>query len=77
MLCNWDSMLKLGQFATPETCENGSVLWTKNCVYYARQSREIYQVMTYSVAFKASEELWNLLSKTLFSKVDLFPVKDL
>ena len=35
---------KSGKFAMPETCEN----WldhVNNCVYYARQTREIYHVL--------------------------------
>ena len=44
----------------PETCENwvGPV---NNWVYYARQTREIYQVLPDSVDSKAPVELWNPL----------------
>ena len=44
----------------PETCEN----WlspVNSCVYYACQTYEIYQVLSYSVDFKAPQELWNPL----------------
>ena len=37
-------------------------------VYYARQTREIYQLLSYAVGFKAAGELWNSLSKTVLSK---------
>ena len=36
--------------------------------YYACQTREIYYVLPYSVDFKAPQELWNPLSKTVHSK---------
>ena len=50
-----------------ETCEN--CLRTVNSyVYYAHQTREIYQVLPYSVDFKALTEIWNPLSKTVPSK---------
>ena len=32
----------------PETCENSLGL-VNNCVYYVRQTREIYQVLPYSM----------------------------
>ena len=38
------------------------------CVYDVRQTREIYQLLPYSVDFKAPGELWNPLSKTVLSK---------
>ena len=60
-------MLKLTQFAMPETWKNGFGP-INSCVYYARQTREInYQVLPYSVDFKAPEELWNPLSKPVLS----------
>ena len=39
----------------PETCENwlGPV---NSCAYYAHLTREIYQVLSYSVDLKASKE---------------------
>ena len=40
----------------------------KHCIYYACQTHEIYQVLPYSVEFKAHEEFWNPLSKTALSK---------
>ena len=38
-----------------KTCENwlGHV---NSCVYYARQTREIYQLLPYSVDFKSTEQ---------------------
>ena len=38
-------VLKIGQFAMPETCENWLGL-VNSCVYNSRQTREIYQVLT-------------------------------
>ena len=38
------------------------------CIYYTRQTCEIYQVMPYSVDFKAPGELWNPLSNAAHSK---------
>ena len=58
---------KAGQFAMPETCENWLGL-LNSCVYCAHPTCEIYQVLHYSVDFKAPRELWNPLSKTGFSK---------
>ena len=37
------------------------------CIYYARQTHEICQVLPYLVDFKAPGELWNPLSKTVVS----------
>ena len=51
----------------PEACENWLCL-VNSCVYFAQQTREIYQVQSYSLDFKAPEELWNPLSKTVLSK---------
>ena len=53
----------------PETCENWLGL-VNSCVYYVHQSetQEIYQVLLYSVDFKAPQELWNQQSKTVLSK---------
>ena len=53
----------LGQFTMPETCENWLGL-VNICVYHAHHSHEFYQVLPYSVGFKAPGELWNPLSKT-------------
>ena len=49
------------------TCKNCLGL-VKSCVYYVRPTREIHRVLPYSVDFKAPEELWNSLSKTILSK---------
>ena len=43
----------------PKPVEMGSGL--DFCVYYARQTREIYQVLLYSVDLKAPGEPWNPL----------------
>ena len=40
----------------------------KGCIYYAYQTHGIYQILPYSMDFKAPEELWNPLSKTVFGK---------
>ena len=48
----------------PETCENRLGL-VNIYVYRARHIREINQVLPNSVEFKAPEELWNPLSKTV------------
>ena len=39
-----------------------------SCRYYARQTRAVYQVLPYSVGFKALWELYNPLRKTILSK---------
>ena len=41
--------------------------FVNTCVYYACQTHEIYQVLSYFVDFKAPRELWNPLSKTVLS----------
>ena len=51
----------------PETCENWLGL-VNSRVYYAHQTHEIYQVLPYSVDFKAPGELCNPLSKTVLSE---------
>ena len=62
----------------PETCENWLGL-VNSCVYYAHQTREIYQVLPYSMDFKAPVELWNPPVKTrrYLVNVVLFAIKDL
>ena len=54
----------------PETCEN----WLSvNCyVHYVCQTCKIYQVLPFSVDFKAPGELWNPLSKTVQSKQNMW-----
>ena len=47
------AVLKLGQFSMPETRK--IVCLVNNLVYYARQTHEIYQVLPYSVDFKAEQ----------------------
>ena len=51
----------------PETCENWLGL-VNSRVYNARQTREIYLVLPFSVDFKTPRELWNPPSKTVYSK---------
>ena len=58
----------------PETCENWLGL-VNSRVNYTRQTRDIYQALPYPVDFKAPEELWNQLGKTV--NVVLFGTKDL
>ena len=58
---------KLGQSAVPENCEKWLGL-VNSCIYYPHKSCEIYQVLPYSVDFKAPRELWNSLSKVVRSK---------
>ena len=53
-----------------ETCENWLSI-VNRCIYHAYQTHEIYQVLPYSVDFKAPRELWNPLSKTPLSKCSL------
>ena len=48
--------LKFNQFAVSETCENWLDL-INSCIYYARQTRGIYQVLPYAVNFKTPGEL--------------------
>ena len=59
----------------PETVKIGSVLqpgeFTK--IY---QTREIYQVLTYSMDFKASGERWNPLGKTVPDKCSFMRNKE-
>ena len=45
-----------------------------NCINYVHQAHEIYQVLSYSQDFKAPQELWNPLSKTV--NIVLFGIKD-
>ena len=51
----------------PDTCENW-LGFVNSYVYSTHQTREIYQVLHYSVDFKAPHELWNPPSKTVLSK---------
>ena len=58
---------KLGQFAMPKTCEKwfGHV---NSYVYCACQTHEIYQVLPYSMEFKAPVRFWNPLSNAVLDK---------
>ena len=53
----------------PKTCENWLGL-VKSCVYYAHQTRGIYQLLSYSVDFKGSFQMqWirqNLINEGFF-----------
>ena len=61
------SSVTLGQFFMPQTCENW-LGFVNSCVYYARQTREIYHVLPYPMDAKALRELWNLLNKIVLGK---------
>ena len=58
----------------PQTLENWLGL-VKSCVYYARQTCDIYQVLPYSVAFKALVEIHWI--RQYLVDVVLFGIKDL
>ena len=60
----------------PETFENWFSL-VNRCIYHAHQTCEIYQVLPYSMDFKAPWELWNPLSNTVRNKCSLFGLKAL
>ena len=49
------TVLKLRQFAMPETCENWLVL-VNSCVYYARHTRETYQALAWFSGFQSSRD---------------------
>ena len=51
----------------PETSDNWLGL-VNSCIYYAYQIHEIYQVLSYSVDFKAPGELWNPQGKAVLSQ---------
>ena len=59
----------------PEACQKWLGLVNSD-IYYACQIHEIYQILPYSVDFKAPWELWNPLSKTVFCKFCKFEIKD-
>ena len=46
-----------------------------SCIYYACQTHEIYQVLLYSVDFKAPKELWNPLSKAVLNECSIISIK--
>ena len=52
-------MKKMWQFAMPEICENWLGL-VNSCVYYAHQTREIHQVLPFSVDFKALRDIYTI-----------------
>ena len=41
----------------PETCENWLHL-ANSCIYYIHQTHKIYQVLYYSVDFKAAKDIY-------------------
>ena len=54
----WDkysTVLKLWQFVMTETYESWLSL-ENSCIYYVRQNHEIYQVLPYTVDFRAPQE---------------------
>ena len=51
----------------PGTCEDWLGL-VNNCLYFARQICEIYQLLPHYVDFKTPGELWNPLNKAVLSK---------
>ena len=58
----------------PETCKK-LLGFVNSCVYYANQTHDIYQVLSYSVDFKGPEEIdW---VRQYLMKVGLFRIKDL
>ena len=63
--CFTEAVVKIRTICMPETCENWLGL-VNICVRYAGQIREIYQVLPYSVDFKAPGKLWNPFSKCSF-----------
>ena len=54
----------------PETCENWFDL-VNSCIYYARQTREIYLALPYSMDSKAPQKLWNPVIQYLVNIVYL------
>ena len=58
--------LKRWKFPIPEPVRIVCLLNIR--VHYARQTRDIYQVLPYSIDFKASQELYCRLRKTVLSK---------
>ena len=60
----------------PETCENWLGL-VNICIYYACQTHEIYQVLPYSVDFKAPSSFEIHPVRQYLVNVVLFGIKDL
>ena len=68
------TVMKLVQSAISKTCENWLFL-VNNRVYYARQTRDIYQVLPYSLDFKAPIEIhW---ARQYLVNAVLYGIKDL
>ena len=60
----------------PQTSENWTGL-VKDCVFYARQTHDIYQVLPYSVDFRAPGSLEIHLVRKYLANVVLFGIKDM
>ena len=45
------------------------IMLVNSCIYYAHQTREIYQALPYLVDFKAPVEFWNPPSMTVLVEV--------
>ena len=59
----------------PKTCENWLGL-VNSCIYYAHQTPEIYQVLPYSVDFKAPQSFEISWIRQYLVSVVLFEIKD-
>ena len=55
----------------PETCRNWLIV-VKSYIHYAQQTREICQLLPYSVDFIVSGEFWNQLSKAVILNAILY-----
>ena len=59
-------------------CETGEKCFMVNsCIFYARQTRKIYQVLLYPVDLKTLGELWVQLTRATIMKCSFFGIKDL
>ena len=57
----------------PETCENWLSL-VNSCVYLSHRTRDISQVLPYSVHSKAPGELWQPLGKAVLGKCSFMSI---
>ena len=60
----------------PEACEH-YLDFVNTYVYYAWRTRQIYQVLPYSVDFKAPEGALKSTEQAILSKYNLFGIKDM
>ena len=60
----------------PETCENW-LNFVHSCVYHNRQTRDIYQVLPYSVVFKAPRSFEIHWVRQYLVNAVLFGIQDL